>query len=116
MSQPSYHESLPAGIEVLRWPHRHSLPEKEVVSFFDSRGLRPTRWSNGPGDTYAVHAHPHQKTLFCVSGSITFSLPDLRQEVALKPGDRLILPPAVRHGAVVGPEGVTCIEAGEAPA
>lgn len=75
--------------------------------------MAATRWSNGPGDVYAVHSHAYQKTLFCVNGSITFSLPDLKQEVALRPGDRLILPPTTRHGAVVGAEGVTCIEAGD---
>jgi quercetin dioxygenase-like cupin family protein len=113
MSHPSHHESLPEGIEVLRWPHKQPLPEAEVFAFFNSRDLRPTRWSNGPGEVYSVHAHSYQKTLFCVEGSITFSLPDLKREVVLRPGDRLIIPPAVRHGATVGGEGVTCIEAGE---
>ncbi len=113
MPHPSHHESLPEGIEVLGWPHRHPLPEKEIAAFFDSRSLASTRWSNGPGDVYAVHSHSYQKTLFCVKGSITFSLPDLKQNIALGAGDRLILPPATRHGAVVGAEGVTCIEAGE---
>lgn len=115
MSHPSYHESLPAGIELLRWPHLHPLPEKEIVAFFESRGLASSRWSNGSGAVYADHLHSYQKTLFCVKGSITFSFPDLNREVRLSPGDRLILPPATRHGAVVGPEGVTCIEAGEEP-
>jgi mannose-6-phosphate isomerase-like protein (cupin superfamily) len=115
MSHPSYHESLPEGIEVLRWPHSHPLPEKEIVAFFESRGLASTRWSNGPGEVYAAHTHTYQKTLFCVKGSITFSLPDLQQEIALHAGDRLIFPPATRHAATVGPEGVICIEAGEEP-
>ena len=113
MPEPSYHESLPNGIELLRWPHRHPLPESEVLAFFDSRGLPSTRWSNGPGAVYAVHAHSYQKTLFCVKGSITFSLPDSNRNLELRPGDRLILPTATPHGAIVGGEGVTCIEAGE---
>lgn len=113
MSHPSYHESLPLGVEVLRWPHKHPLPESEVVAFFQSRNLSPSRWSNGPGDVYAVHVHGYLKTLFCVKGSITFSLPDLNQDIALRPGDRLTLPPETRHGATLGPDGVTCIEAGD---
>jgi quercetin dioxygenase-like cupin family protein len=106
-------ESLPAGVQVLRWSHAHPLPEAEVLGFFQARDLRPIRWSNGPGDAYGVHSHSYRKTLFCLRGSITFSLPDYSRDLELWPGDRLILPPGVRHSAVVGPEGVTCIEAGE---
>lgn len=108
----SFHEQLAGGIEVLRWPHRHALPEAEVVAFFRARSLQHTRWSNGAGETYAVHSHPYRKTLFCLTGSITFSLPDSGREITLRPGDRLILPSGARHGAVVGAAGVTCIEAG----
>lgn len=106
-------ESFPAGIQVLRWPHTYPLPEAEVLRFFQARGLDPTRWSNGPGDVYGIHGHAYRKTLFCLEGSITFSLPDYSRDLELRPGDRLILPTGIRHGAIVGPEGVTCIEAGE---
>jgi len=113
LDSSGYHESLPDGVQVLRWPHTRPLPELEVYAFFEARGLRPTPWSNGPGDVYTVHDHPYRKTLFCIQGSIPYTLPDHSREVMLRPGDRLILPPGVRHGAVVGPHGVTCIEAGE---
>ncbi|MCI0527127.1 MAG: cupin domain-containing protein [Nitrospira sp.] len=113
IKQPSYHESLPSGVQVLHWPHGHPLPEAEILAFFQARGLSPTRWSNGPGEIYEVHSHPYCKTLFCLTGSITFSLSDHSHDVELHPGDRLILPPGVRHGAMVGPQGATCIEAGE---
>jgi quercetin dioxygenase-like cupin family protein len=65
-------------------------------------------WSNGPGDTYPPHAHSYEKILYCVDGSITFTLPD--REIELAPGGRMPLPPGTVHGAVVGPEGCTCIE------
>jgi len=65
-------------------------------------------WSNGPGDTYAEHTHAYEKILYCVDGSITFTLPD--REVHLDPGDRMVLPPGTVHGAVVGQGGCTCIE------
>lgn len=113
LKQPSHYESLPAGVQVIRWPHAHSLPEAEILAFFHARGLSPTRWSNGPGDVYGAHNHPYRKTLFCLAGSITFSLPDYARDVELHPGDRLILPAGVRHEATVGQKGVTCIEAGE---
>ncbi len=65
-------------------------------------------WSNGAGDTYAPHTHAYEKVLYCVDGSITFTLQD--REIHLDPGDRMVLTPGTVHGAVVGPKGCTCIE------
>ena len=106
-------ESFPVEVQILRWPHPYPLPESEVLRFFQASGLAPMRWSNGPGDVYGIHSHAYRKTLFCLKGSITFSLPDYSQDLELCTGDRLILPAGILHGALVGPEGVTCIEAGE---
>ena len=76
-----------------------------------AEGLEPASWSNGPGDRYSAHDHPYDKVLVAVTGSITFELPDLDRSVDLAVGDRLDLPAAVRHDAVVGRIGVTCLEA-----
>jgi quercetin dioxygenase-like cupin family protein len=103
---------LPDGVEIVRWPHTRPLPEEEVARFFQARRLPFSRWSNGPNETYGLHTHPYRKILYCLSGSISFTLPDAGESIALRPGDRLILPSGLRHGAVVGPDGVTCIEAG----
>ena len=73
--------------------------------------LDPATWSNGPGDRYAAHDHAYDKVLVVASGSITFGLPDLARSVDLGTGDRLDLPAATRHDAVVGGGGVTCLEA-----
>lgn len=66
-------------------------------------------WSNGPHDRYAAHDHAYKKVLYCLEGSIDFVLAD-GSTVAMHPGDRLVLPPRTSHSAVVGPNGVTCIE------
>ncbi|OGO70037.1 MAG: hypothetical protein A3H36_03245 [Chloroflexi bacterium RIFCSPLOWO2_02_FULL_71_16] len=66
-------------------------------------------WSNGPGDRYGEHEHSYRKVLYCVRGSIGFLLSDGKR-IELRPGDRLVIPPGTRHGALVGPEGCTCIE------
>ena len=113
MSNASSSKFPGSEIQVAHWAHPHRPVEGELVAFFHIRGLRPTRWSNPAGDIFSVHAHTYRKTVFCLEGSIIFSLPDLRREIELFPGDRLILPPGTRHGATVGPEGVTCIEAGK---
>jgi quercetin dioxygenase-like cupin family protein len=66
-------------------------------------------WSNAPGDTYGLHEHAYTKLLYCTRGSIDFVLAG-GERVALKPGDRLVLPPRTRHSAIVGPEGCACVE------
>ena len=76
---------------------------------FGREGLRPTAWSNGPGDTYAWHSHSYHKVLVCVRGSIVFHLRD--GDVELHAGDRLDIPPGAEHAATVGPDGVECQEA-----
>jgi quercetin dioxygenase-like cupin family protein len=66
-------------------------------------------WSNAAGDTYGEHEHGYTKVLYCTRGSIDFILAGARR-VAIKAGDRLVLPPRTRHSAVVGPEGCACVE------
>ena len=75
-----------------------------------AEGLSAIGWSNGPGDRYAVHEHGYDKVLVCAAGSIVFETPDAGA-VALAVGDRLELPAGTGHGASVGPDGVTCLEA-----
>jgi quercetin dioxygenase-like cupin family protein len=67
-------------------------------------------WSNGPHDRYAAHTHNYEKVLYCVEGDITFVLEEEGKQLALKPGDRMVLPAGTVHSAVVGPSGCTCIE------
>jgi quercetin dioxygenase-like cupin family protein len=74
-------------------------------------GLAATSWGNGPGDRYGEHRHGYDKVLVAVDGSITFLLPERGEEVELLAGDRLELPTGTLHGAIVGPRGVTCLEA-----
>ena len=86
-------------------------PVESLTARLAADGLSAHAWSNGPGDRYAAHAHGYDKVLVAATGSITFSLPDLGRSVALVAGDRLDLPADTAHGARVGPDGVTCLEA-----
>jgi uncharacterized protein YjlB len=78
-------------------------------------GAEPSTWSNGPRDPYAAHDHTYDKTLVCEAGSIAFGLVDLGERIELRAGDRLDLPAGTQHDALVGDEGVTCLE-GHLPA
>ena len=76
-----------------------------------AEGLAPSSWGNGPADHYAEHRHPYDKVLVAAAGSITFHLPELGRDVTLDISDRLDLPAGTLHGADVGADGVTCLEA-----
>ena len=82
-----------------------------IEAAYAAEGLQPYRWTNGPGDRYAVHEHAYAKVLYCLRGSISFTLPGTGEAIDLQPGDRLHLPAGTPHGAIVGAQGVECIEA-----
>ncbi len=98
-------------MEITRWREAAQPDEAELRKQMRAEGLFPTSWSNGPGDVYSVHSHSYIKVLYCVRGSIRFTLPDAGEALDLAPGDKMVLPSGTRHGALVGPAGVTCIEA-----
>jgi len=85
--------------------------ESQLQERLAREGLQATRWSNGPHAVYGAHDHPYQKVLFVVEGSITFRFEPDGKTVAMNPGDRLDIPAHTLHSAVVGPEGVVCLEA-----
>lgn len=87
------------------------MDELALREELEREGLAPGAWSNGPGDRYGAHEHGYDKVLVCARGSIRFGLADLGRSVDLEAGDRLDLPAGTRHDAVVGPAGVTCLEA-----
>ena len=86
----------------------------EVVDATDrmrAEGLDPASWSNGPGDRYGAHEHGYDKVIVVAAGSISFGLPGIGGSLGLATGDRLELPAGTPHDAIVGPDGVACLEA-----
>jgi len=96
---------------VTPWADSTSPTESTLMRLCAEQGLHPYLWSNGPHDTYSAHSHSYDKVIYVVRGSITFGLPELGQQLTLKAGDRLDLPANAMHNAVVGPQGVACLEA-----
>ena len=72
-------------------------------------GLEAGTWSNGPGDRYPSHDHRYDKVIVVAAGSIRFGVAGVG--IDLGQGDRLELVAGTAHDAVVGPDGVTCLEA-----
>ena len=99
------------NVEVLRWSSHETLSEESIRSVLSKEGLHPYRWSNAPGDVYNTHTHPYHKVIYVVRGAITFGLPEAGDKVELHAGDRLELPAGTAHNAVVGSQGVVCLEA-----
>lgn len=85
--------------------------ERALVERLAAEGWHASPWSNGPDDRYIAHAHGHDKVVVVASGSITFGLPATDDAVHLEVGERLDLPAGTDHDAIVGPLGVTCLEA-----
>lgn len=98
-----------AGPLLTPWPAGEPPTQAELDGLMVRAGLSPRWWSNGPGDRYASHDHSYHKVLYCARGSIRFQIGD--DAFDLSPGDRLDIPPGTPHSAVVGAEGVTCVEA-----
>ena len=99
------------GIEVHKWPDDSAPDETAIRKILAAEGLKPYRWSNSPEDVYSTHSHTFHKVIYVVKGSITFGLPDTGGRILLHTGDRLDLSAGVSHNAVVGNEGVVCLEA-----
>ena len=84
----------------------------DVAGRLRAEGLGPSPWSNGPGDRYGAHEHGYDKVIVGRA-----RLDRVRADgrpagpVELAAGDRLELPAGTGHDAVVGPGGVTCLEA-----
>ena len=98
------------SLKVTSWPDEESPSRDELWRIMADEGLSPYAWSNGPHHVYAAHTHGYDKVIYVVSGSITFGLSELDRRVTLNPGDRLDLPKGTVHNAVVGKDGVVCLE------
>lgn len=98
-------------VRVHRWSEDWSPSEQAIIQKLGAESLEAYRWSNGPGDVYSAHSHTYDKVIYVLKGSITFGLPESGEHITLDEGDRLDLPAGVIHDAVVGSQGVICLEA-----
>jgi quercetin dioxygenase-like cupin family protein len=104
-----------SSVRVTEWASSGPPEYGDIEVLLRKQGLAYYGWSNSPGDRYPVHTHPYHKIIYVVDGSITLGLPDEGRSVTLAPGDRLDLPAGTAHDAVVGPQGVFCLEAHVSP-
>ena len=98
-------------IQVNKWPHDVPPTEAKLRQLLQNENLEPYLWSNGANDVYTAHEHTYHKVIYVVSGTITFGFPIDGDPTTLYAGDRLELPAHIQHNAVVGIDGVVCLEA-----
>ncbi|MGQ9887797.1 MAG: cupin domain-containing protein [Aggregatilineales bacterium] len=98
-------------VRVTRWTGGQHPTMSTITRMMKAQGLRPYMWTNTPNHRYAVRSHGYDKVLCVVEGALELVLPDSNQRVRLRPGDRADIPAGTRHGAIVGSNGVTCVEA-----
>jgi mannose-6-phosphate isomerase-like protein (cupin superfamily) len=103
-------KDTPSTPQVISWKSETPPSQDELRRIMTDEGLFPYAWSNNPFDIYPAHTHNYDKVIYVVSGSITFGLPALNRNLTLFPGDRLDLPKGIAHDALVGKDGVVCLE------
>lgn len=100
------------GVTHTPWAQDHAPSEAELRHRLISEGLDPRSWSAASGDREPVHSHEFHKIVYCVEGSVWYSITDDRDRtIELEPGDRLDIDPGVRHAMMAGMDGATCLEA-----
>lgn len=97
-------------INVTSWPHPKAPTKIELSDMLHGEGLQTQCWSESAGHVSELLLHSYDSVLYVLEGRITFRLPESRRSINLNTGDRIDLPAYVVHNAVVGPEGVTCVE------
>lgn len=97
-------------VHVQKWSKPKPPTEADLWQTLESNGLTPFRWVNQPNVVYMPHKHPYLKIVYVVSGSIVFGFPIDGPPIMLNAGDRLELPANLLHNAVVGDNGVVCLE------
>lgn len=95
---------------VTRWLDEFGPDESGLIRGLLEKDIQGITWSNGPGNRYPAHSHPYQKTIYVLEGSIRFILAEQGKEFELIMGDRFDLPAQLSHSALVGSEGVRCLE------
>lgn len=90
-------------LEVIRWQGASAPSEAELRERLERDGYSVIAWTDRPNAHYGAHAHERDESIWLVSGSIRFVARG--EELALAPGDRLMLPAGTVHVADAGPEG-----------
>lgn len=99
-----------AKIQVEKFKGETPPTLSEIEELLQNEGLEPDIWSNESDYHYPVHNHVYTKVIYCARGFIDFLFPNEKKTIRLQAGDKMVVPQGVEHGAIVGENGVTCVE------
>jgi hypothetical protein len=88
-----------------------SVDRATLEARLKAEGLDVSSWSNLAGERFEERTNDFDKVVVAVEGSITYGLSGYGVGYVLTAGERLDLPAHIPHDGVVGPKGVTCLEA-----
>ena len=92
-------------LEVRHWTNAAAPDEATLRGTLAAEGFSAFCWRDTPNAHYDEHEHDRDESIWLLAGTIRFGAD--RRELALAPGDRLMLPAGTRHTADAGPEGAT---------
>lgn len=91
-----------------RWSRDYESAEEELVRLLEAKKISAERWIGEEFEDFPTHKHKLDKQLWCVEGSIVFTINN--KEITLQAGDTLDLPANTIHVAKAGFSGVVCYE------
>ena len=100
-----------SAVRVTRWSGGQHPTLSSITRQMQKEGMRPYLWENTPNYRYAIRSHGYAKVMYVIEGTMEVSLPDSNQRVRLRSGDRIEIPPGIRHSAIIGSAGAKCVEA-----
>lgn len=80
------------------------INESITRQMFWGKNIMVTKWQLAPNATLPEHEHVSEQITMVHEGSVTLIFPG-QTDVTLGPGQMLVIPPSVRHGVRVGPDG-----------
>ncbi|MBM4247009.1 MAG: cupin domain-containing protein [Deltaproteobacteria bacterium] len=92
-------------LEVRSWDGNGAPDEETLAHRLAADGFSSFCWSDLPNTHYDEHEHDRDESIWLLAGAIRFGAAG--RELALAPGDRLMLPAGTRHTADAGPDGAT---------
>jgi quercetin dioxygenase-like cupin family protein len=92
-------------LEVRPWDGTSAPSEETLAERLAADGFSSFCWSDAPNAHYDEHEHDRDESIWLLAGTLRFGADG--RDLALAPGDRLMLPAGTRHTADAGPDGAT---------
>jgi quercetin dioxygenase-like cupin family protein len=92
-------------LEVRPWDGTTAPSEETLAERLAADGFSSFCWSDAPNAHYDEHEHERDESIWLLAGTLRFGADG--RDLALAPGDRLMLPAGTRHTADAGPDGAT---------